>query len=246
MRAVAAALTFLASAALAQPAPQRMLDDAEARAYAAVGRLNVAGDRHCTATLISDRLVLTAAHCLFNGRTGRRSEVGSMKFVAGQRRDEYAALRGVVAAAPLPDYAPSIGGRSDLMGVALDLALVELDEPIPPEVVAPLRVGPLAAGEPQWIVAYGRDRAYAASIREGCAVIEDLEIVAVLDCAVTFGVSGAPVLAAGPDGPLVTAVVSAMSADGAGRELAFVVSAAPAMDELAAALADAAGGLAGR
>ena len=49
-----------------------MLGPEEAAAYRGVGRLNIAGTRFCTATLIAPAVVLTAAHCLFHPRTGAR------------------------------------------------------------------------------------------------------------------------------------------------------------------------------
>ena len=46
-----------------------MLEAEEAVALRGVGRLNVAGTRFCTATLISETVIVTAAHCLFDPRT---------------------------------------------------------------------------------------------------------------------------------------------------------------------------------
>jgi V8-like Glu-specific endopeptidase len=59
------ALVLLASAAGAQDAPERrMLEAGEAAAFQAVGRLNIAGNRYCTATLNAPDLIVTPAHCL--------------------------------------------------------------------------------------------------------------------------------------------------------------------------------------
>jgi protease YdgD len=209
-----------------------MLSDGEAERYRAVGRLNIAGNRHCTATLIAENLVLTAAHCLYNPLTGRRAPPSEMKFVAGQRRDRYAALRGVVEAVTPDAYAHDGGGEP----IRFDLALLTLDAPISPQIVPPIPPASAAAqAGPFRIIAYGRDRAYAASIREDCAMLQSDGVIAVLDCAVTFGVSGAPVLAEGDSGPEVFAVVSAMGTDPGTGDYAVAVAVAPLLAELTSA-----------
>ena len=84
--AIFAAGAAFGGAALAEgPPPQRMVTDAEAPAYAAVGRLNVTIGQYCTATLIADRLVLTAAHCVPHAGTGRRVLASGWRVVAGYR-----------------------------------------------------------------------------------------------------------------------------------------------------------------
>ena len=199
----------------------RMVTEAEAPAYRAVGRLNVAGNRHCTATLISDRLVLTAAHCLFNALTGRRARPEDIRFVAGQRGETYAALRGVLATTVLPGYVfRRLPSGTD---ARTDLALLHLDAPIGEDQAVPLRVGPWARDNAVSIVAFGRDRAYIASLREGCRPRGQTASVVMLDCPVVPGVSGAPVLQAGPDGPALVGVVSAAARED-GSAVTLVVS----------------------
>ena len=74
-------------AAVAQEAPERrILSGEEGAAYAGVGRLNIAGRRFCTATLVEPSVVATAAHCLYHPRTGARVPVSELRFVAGFRR----------------------------------------------------------------------------------------------------------------------------------------------------------------
>jgi protease YdgD len=242
-RAAALAALLLAAAATGGaaraegPPPQRMVTDAEAPAYAAVGRLNLTIGQYCTATLIGERLVLTAAHCVHHPVTGRRVRASEMRFVAGYRKGGYAALRGVAAVAVLPGYDFKAGIYAGFEEIRRDLALLELEEPIPAETVAPARIGAPRLGAGFWSVGYGADRAEIASIREGCTALEEILGVMRLDCRFVAGGSGSPVFAPGPDGPELVAVLSAAigpRAEHAGRGLAVEV--APALDMLRAAL----------
>ena len=70
------------------PQERRPLGDEEGRAFLAVGRLNVAGRRFCTATLIEPAVIVTAAHCLFHPRTRARVPLAEFRFAAGYRRGE--------------------------------------------------------------------------------------------------------------------------------------------------------------
>lgn len=223
----------MAGGSEAQEPQQRILTEAEAAQFRAVGRLNVAANRHCTATLIAPDLALTAAHCLFNALTDRRAPPEEMKFVIGQWREGYAALRSVVATSIPAQY--RFSRELSRSAVANDVALLRLDAPVPPEVVAPIPPRESAAPGPFAIVSYGRDRAYAPSLREDCALIERDGPIIVLDCAVTFGVSGAPVLDRG--GTEIVAVVSAMGKAASGTEFALAPLVAPLLSELERSLA---------
>ncbi len=199
---------LLAFAAAAQDEPQRrILSAEEGAAYAAVGRLNIAGTRFCTATLIEPAVIATAAHCLYQPRTGARVPLSEFRFVAGFRRGKYAALRNTVRAATAEGYV--FDGVPDFAGVSADLALLELDAPVDAEAATPLAPGPLADG-PLAIISYARDRPQLPSIERPCPAVSSLRGVLALACGVNFGASGGPVLAGeGADARLV-AVVSAM------------------------------------
>lgn len=210
-----------------------MLEADEAAAFRGVGRLNVAGTRFCTATLVSRTLVVTAAHCLFNPRTRARVPLDEFRFVAGLRLGETAAVRRVARAAVHPDFA--FEGLASQEGVRADLALLELARPIPHADATAFETGPLGP-EPLAIVSYARDRAQAPSIEEPCGLSAVFEGVAAIDCGVNFGASGAPVFQG--DGRTLVAVVSAMgSVLATEAPVTLVVPVAPWMDLLAADLA---------
>lgn len=220
----AAALALAALAALAGPAgaERRLLAASEAAGYHAVGRLNAAGTRFCTATLIGPREVLTAGHCLFNPRTGRRTALSELRFVPGLRRDENQGVFGVVAAVLPPGFTLAAGspGQEDLRR---DIALLRLDAT---PSVAPIPIGPLASAPPR-IVSYNFLKSQAPSIEETCPALARIDEVLTLGCAAASGVSGAPVLSGAGGAAHVAAVVSAMGRLPDGGEFALGVMAGP-------------------
>ena len=207
LRLLVTALLLLATAVAAEGPERRMLEAGEAAAFHGVGRLNVAGSRFCTATLIAPDVIATAAHCLFHPLTGARVADGELRFVAGYRVRERAALRRV--AATVVDLGYAFGARATYAGVGADLALGRLDRPVP-EAVAPFATAALADAPPLSIVSYGEDRPHAPSIETPCGIVQRDARVLALDCAVTYGASGSPLFQGEAGDRRLVGVVSAM------------------------------------
>lgn len=220
----------LAQQSSAGESARRLLDEGESTAWRGVGRLNIAGTRFCTATLISERLALTAAHCLYNPRTKLSVPLRMIHFVAGLRMGSYAASRRIVRAATLPDYA--YDGNATATRISTDIALLELETPIEAQTIAPFKVDrPQQRSADVTLVSYARDRAYAPSIEEDCRIKRTRGPIAALSCDVTFGASGAPVLADIDGDMRLIAVISARGNDRDGA-MALAVFAEPALDIL--------------
>jgi len=182
----------------------------EARAWEAVGRLELAGRGFCTGALIAPDLVLSAAHCLFDRSTGARIDPARIEFMAGWRNGRAAAYRSVRRAALHPDY--DFGGEVTADRVRNDVALLELHHPIRNTRVTPFETDRRPrTGQRIGVVSYARHRAEAPSLQEVCHVLARQQGMLVMSCDVDSGASGAPVFSFEGGQARIVSVVSAMA-----------------------------------
>ena len=132
--------------------------DARMPPWNSIGKLQaVAGSLRitCTAARIGPRTVLSAAHCLFNVRTGRYVAPGSLHFVAGLEGGSFAAAALAQSIEPATDYDPA---ESNLTRGS-DWAVIELAGPVaaagPP---LPLAPSPPDAGTDVLVGGYAQAR----------------------------------------------------------------------------------------
>ena len=205
---IATLLFALPAAADSGQSMRKLLSADEARAWQAVGRLNMAGSGFCTGALIAPDLVLTAAHCMFHPETGVPVRADEVQFLAGWRQGRAAAHRRARRIVVHRDYVQ--GNNVKVERVAADIAIVELEHPIRSAAITPfLRHSRPGLGDQVMVVSYARDRSEIPSIEEPCKVLGKDQRMLILSCNVNYGASGSPIFVMHDGVPKIASVVSA-------------------------------------
>lgn len=202
--------------------------------WQAVGRLNIGNGGFCTGTLIAPDLVLTAAHCMYDSKSGARAEDAEIEFLAGWREGRASAYRGVRQSIVHEDYVYS--GSENVDHVSTDIALLQLDQPIRHPSIRPFGTRQnVAEGQELTVVSYAKDRSNAPSLQDKCRVLAKDPGVYVTSCDVDFGSSGSPVFVIEDGSAQIMSVVSA-KAEWREQKVALTVGVEDRLEELKAQL----------
>jgi protease YdgD len=236
MKALAALILLLAAGSVSAQEANSGLDELatreDLRGWEQVGRVDIKNGGFCTGALIAADLVLTAAHCVVES-DGAPIDAGRITFRAGfsygSTLAESAILRTVVDKGyrniePAP---PEVIER--------DVALLQLADPIPSAIISPFAVARPGNGDEVSVVSYAEGREEALSWQRLCRVLGRQEALIAVDCDVSFGSSGAPVL---DRSGYRAKIVSLISAGGIyeGKPIAYGMELPEIVDRLKAAL----------